>query len=100
MECSINGYIDRDSVFTQAMTYADGSQIKKGTVISFELLPEDFSDERWKKEKSIVLGITITKTDGKTYECEEQITLPKEFGYMYRYRLSGDNESGYYINQQ
>lgn len=100
VECSINGYIDRDSVFTQAMTYADGSQIKKGTVISFELLPEDFSDERWKKEKSIVLGFTITETDGKTYECEEQITLPKEFGYMYRYRLSGDNESGYYITQQ
>lgn len=96
---AINYYVNEDSMITKGTTYADGSLLKKGDVVCFELLPEDFENGQWKKGDNILFDINVTKENGETYVCGEKVPLSMEFGYRYMYLLT-DDKDGYHISQQ
>lgn len=97
---TLTAYYDNEEVaFSQTMINTDESLLEKGDVISFDLLREDFSDESWKNAGNMMLGIMVEDENGKIYECVEKITVPLEFGYTYRYHLTGNAEERYHISQ-
>ena len=99
-EISLVAYnYEEEVAFTQVMTNADGSLVKNGQMTHFELLPADFNEERWKNEENILFDILVKNEDDVSYECTERITVPFEYGYTYRYRLTGNKDTGYHISQ-
>ena len=77
---------------------SNGRSLKKGEVFRFEFLPEDFEGDGM-TTKNLTFCIGIRNKDGRYKECVEQVNLPAQFGYTYRYTLTGTMEEGYHISQ-
>ncbi len=91
-------YMDGEVYSNQVVSNANGTNLKKGEVFNFEFLPEDF-DGAWSESKDLMFRIGIRDKDGRYRECVEYINLPAQFGYTYRYTLTGTMEAGYHISQ-
>lgn len=95
---SLYCYMDGELYSNQVVSNANGTNLKKGEVFNFEFLPEDF-DGDWSESKNLMFRIGIRDKDGRYRECTEQVNLPAQFGYTYRYTLTGTMEEGYRISQ-
>jgi len=91
-------YMDGELYSNQVVSDANGSRLEKGEVLEFEFLPENFDGE-WSEINNLMFRIGIRGKDGRYRECEEQVYLPAQFGYSYRYTLTGTMEEGYHISQ-
>lgn len=95
---SLYCYMDGELYSNQVVSNANGTNLDKGEVFEFEFLPEDF-DGNWSESKDLMFRIGIRDKDGRYRECVEHVNLPAQFGYTYRYTLTGTMEEGYHISQ-
>lgn len=89
-------YVDGELYSNQVVSNANGTTLGTGTVLNFQLLPEDFAGA---DTEDLVFRIGIRDKDGRFRECVEHVNLPSGFGYTYRYKLTGSMEEGYHISQ-
>ncbi len=99
--CSVSAtcYVMDNPRSSQGTCNADGSMLKEGAVVTFELRPESFAEKRWEDVIEILVGISVEQKDGTWVDCVEKIALPKNGGYSYQYSITGSREEGYHISQ-
>ena len=103
--------VDGSLAGVQSGSNADGSFVKSGEVLNFELLPEDFDTELSGKEV-VTLVFTVCDKNGTWHNDVKQgsynqfvnkisgyLEISPEFGRTYNFRLTGNEKEGYEISQ-
>lgn len=95
----LSAELDCDStVGRQSMSNADGSPLKDGENIKFQLIPEDFS-EIFENGTTGSITIYVKDKDGNTTKAHGDIEIDANWGYTYKVNLSGDANSGYLMGK-
>lgn len=95
----VSCYLDGKLYGTQNVRNADGTLIKKGQVMCFTFIPDDFGGEKWPGEKEVAIEVTVTDKDGNTCDVPGAVNVPAEFGCIYGYDLLGNVIKGYRISR-
>ena len=91
--------IDGKLYGTQGGEHADGTMIKKGEIMSVSLEPEDFEGEQLDGSKELLIEVSLSDKDGRSYKAESSVRMPAKAGVAYSYTLSGNVKDGYKISQ-
>lgn len=92
--------IDGELRCSPATIHADNSPFVKGEITSFELLPEDFGEEKWVGTKPIEIQIRVTDVNGVEQVIDQAITVDAAYGNVYRLDITGGMDEGYTIQSR
>ena len=93
-ECFLNG----ESRSTFSGEHADKSTYEQGSVFYVDVQKDLFGGD-WDNDPLLEIAFSFTAADGERIEIPEKIRITSVPGTMREFRLAGDRESGYRLEQ-